>query len=140
MKILKLALIGVILIACFKLFPQEDKKAEKARTELSEAIVDSAADFLKFKQQAETNISSNKKKIAALKAKKRDADKKVNKKYDEKVLALEQKNNALKKQIDECNTTKTNAWTSFKLGFNRDMNKLGDALTNMEIEMYKVEK
>ena len=84
MKILKLALIGVILIACFKLFPQEDKKAEKARTELSEAIVDSAADFLKFKQQAETNISSNKKKIAALKAKKRDADKKVNKKYDEK--------------------------------------------------------
>jgi hypothetical protein len=137
MKILKLALIGVILVACFKLFPQEDKKAEKARKELSEAMADSAADFLKFKQVAETNISNNKKKIAVLKAKKSNADKEVNKKYTKKVLALEQNNNTLEKKIDECNTTKTNAWTSFKLGFNRDMKALGNALDNIKIEQFE---
>jgi hypothetical protein len=140
MKLLKIVLSGTVIVVSLTVFAQEDKKAAKVRQELSEAKADSVADFLKLKQEAETTISKNKEKIAALKAKKSDTTKETNEKYNKKVLALEQKNNALKRKIDECNTTKTDAWSSFKLGFNRDMNALGDALTNMEIEMYKVEK
>lgn len=133
-------LCGAIVVTALITLAQEDKKAAIARQELREAKADSAADFLKFKQEAETNIRKNKKKIVVLKAKKLNADKVVNEKYDKKVLALEQKNNALKRKIDKCDATKISAWTSFKLGFNHDMNKLGDALTHMEIEMYEISK
>ncbi len=133
-------LSGAIVVSGLVSFAQENKKAAKARQELSEAKADSAADFLKFKQEAETNIRENKKKIAALKAKKSDTDKEVNEKYNKKVLVLEQKNNALKKKIDESNTTKTSAWSSFKLGFNCDMKELGNDLTNMKTELYEISK
>jgi len=63
---------------------QESKKAAKARKEvaeakkdLKEAKVDSAADFHRFKKEAEFRISDNQKRIAELKAKTRTIPKRL---------------------------------------------------------------
>ncbi len=117
---------------------QESKKAAKARKEvaeakkdLKEAKIDSAADFQKFKKESEIKIQDNQKKIAELRAKKSNDSKEVREKYDKKVVALEVKNNDLKKKIKNADDTKTSMWTSFKHGFNTDMQDLEAAIKSI---------
>jgi hypothetical protein len=47
---------------------------------------------------------------------------------------LEQKNNELKTKIQKSDDTKTSMWTSFKLEFNHEMDKLGDAFKDMNAD------
>jgi hypothetical protein len=127
---------------------QESRKATKARkdaveakddlkeanADLREAKMDSAADFRKFKKDAEMKISENQKKIVALKAKKSEDSKEIKAKYDEEVLALEQRNNVMKGKIELANTTKTSNWTSFKREFNHDMDELWNAIKDVGVD------
>jgi hypothetical protein len=128
-KILALAITGIMISLSGA--AQENKKAADARKNLKEAKIDSAADFQKFRKESEVKISENQKKIAELKAKKSTDTKEIKKKYDEKVLALEAKNNALKKKIKTADDTKTDMWTSFKHGFNHDMEELEAAIKSI---------
>lgn len=128
----------IMAVTALTAFGQENKKAKAARKDvaasqkdLTEAKKDSAADFQKFKKDAEARISDNKTKIAELKTKKSSENKETKEKYDKKVLALEQKNNELKKKIESSDNTKTSMWTSFKREFNKDMDKLGDDIKNI---------
>jgi hypothetical protein len=130
-KILTLAITGVIAMVSLSATAQEDKKAAAARKDLKEAKIDSAADFQKFRKESEAKITENHKKIAELKAKKSNDTKDIKKKYDEKVSALEVKNNELRKKIKDADDTKTNMWTSFKHGFNHDMNELEAAIKSI---------
>ena len=90
-----------------------------------------------FKKDAETKINENQKKIAELKAKKSSDDKEVKAKYDKKILALEKKNNELKKKIEGCTNTKTSKWSSFKREFNHDMDELGHAIKDIDVDNTK---
>ena len=117
-------------ITGFTTFGQENKKVPQAskdligaQVDLNEARIDSAADFQKFKKESELKINDNENKIAELKTKS------WNENFDEqKIDALQQKNDALKKQIEESDKTKTSNWTSFKREFNHDADELGRAL------------
>jgi hypothetical protein len=138
MKILILAITGAITIASLPLLAQESKKAAGARKEvasakkeLKEAKIDSAADFQKFKKEAEVKIKENQIKIAELKAKKSSDSKEIRQMYDKKVLALEQKNNELENKIKKSGDTKTTMWASFKRHFNHDLAEIGDAFKDM---------
>ncbi len=137
-NILSTVVVAIIMITGLSTFAQQDKQAEKARkkiaegkNDLREAKMDSAADYEKFVKEAEMNISENKKGIAALKLKKAEDNKDASEKYDKKVLDLEKKNDELEKRIKDSQHTKTNLWERFKLGFNRDMNKLGRAIKSI---------
>ena len=130
-----LSMIATLIFAGLTAFGQQNKKAEKARKDeataqnnLRLAKIDSAADFQKFKEQAEMKISENEKRIIELKTNKIIKSKEANIKYDNKVLALELKNEELKKKIVEADDTKTDMWSSFKTMFNNDMEKLGEAI------------
>jgi len=136
-KILTFVITGMIVVVGLTATAQENKKAAAARKDLKEAKIDSAEDFHKFKKEAESKIKENQAKIAELKAKKSNDGKEVKKKYDKKVLALEQKNNELKNKIKKADDTKTNMWTSFKRGFNREMDELGDAFKDMNADDLK---
>lgn len=137
-KILSTAIVAIIMMAGLHTFAQQDKQAEKARKkiaegkkELTEAKMDSAADYEKFVKEAEMNISENKKQIEVLKEKKIDNNKEENEKYHKKVLAIEKKNDELQKMIKDSQHTKTSMWVRFKLKFNRDLSKLGQAIKNI---------
>lgn len=142
--ILTLAITGIIAASGLTASGQENKNAAKARKEttaaqkdLQEAKTDSAADFQKFKKEAEMNIRENQKTIAALKAKKLNKSKEVNAKYNKKVLTLEKKNNELKRKIEAADDTKTTAWSSFKREFSHDMDELGHAIKDIGVDNTK---
>ncbi|HET7819658.1 MAG TPA: hypothetical protein VFL70_10160 [Bacteroidia bacterium] len=141
MKKTILAITIFIAILHVAAFGQENKKTEKARKEVAEAQkdlrqakIDSAEDFKKFKKEAEAQINENQKKIAQLKARKWNENNENKEKYDKKVLALEQKNNELRRKIETCDNTQTSMWTSFKREFNHDMSELGQALKDLGVD------
>ena len=142
--ILAIAITGVMTIFNLTVFAQENKKAAEARKDvaeakqdLREAKMDSAADYQKFKNEAEVRIAENQKEIAILKTKKIKEGKEVKQKYDKKVLSLEQKNNKLEKEIRESEHTKSNMWSSFKREFNHDMDELGQAIKDIGVNNAK---
>jgi wyosine [tRNA(Phe)-imidazoG37] synthetase (radical SAM superfamily) len=143
-KILTFAVVALMLGTGFNTFGQTDKKVNKARKEvkeaqmdLKEAKVDSAADYEKFRKEAEMDISDNNTKIANLKSIKRSDDKSANEKYDKKLMALEQRNNDLKNKLNGSSSTKTSAWSSFKREFNHDMSEFGKAFKDIGVNNEK---
>jgi len=92
-----------------------------AQQNLRLAKIDSATDFQKFKEVVEARISENEKKIIELKTNKIIKDAEANIRYDNRVLALEQKNEKLKREIGIADDTTTDMWTSFKTSVNHDM-------------------
>ncbi len=127
--------IGVIALASMSAMAQENRKAASARKEvrsaknqLKEAKIDSAADFQKFKNEAEIKIHENEVKIGELKAKKSGGTIEAKNKYNKAVVALETKNNDLKKKIKSADDTKTSRWRAFKNAFNHDMKELEAAI------------
>lgn len=139
--ILTIAITGLIFASGLTAYAQEDDKAAKARKDIAEgqkdlreAKIDSAADYQKFRKDAEVKISENQKEIAKLKAKKASDSKEVNEKYEKKVADLQKKNDGLKKRIEASDKTETSKWTSFKTEFNHDMNELGHAIKDIGID------
>jgi hypothetical protein len=134
----KSAVLILMLFASASAFSQQDPKSEKARkneakaqNKINLAKTDSAADFQKFKTESEAKIEENKKQIAILKQKKVTGSEAANKKYDKDVLALQLKNNELKKKIDNADDTPTSGWIAFKRAFNNSMDDLGCAMKNV---------
>lgn len=141
-----LAATAVMSIAAFSAFAQEDtlaapaKKdvpaAEKsvvdAKSDLRLAKLDSAADYNMFKTAAQMKISNNKKEIATLKARKSNDTKEVKRRYDQKLTALEIRNDELQGKIDRSGTTETSKWTSFKSEFSQEMNELGQGFKDID--------
>jgi len=127
-SLLNIAILGMLSFAAYTALAQQNRKVEKARKEvavakenLSEAKIDSAADYQRFKKQAENQIMENQKKIAALRMRRSNDTKEIKMRYDKKLLELDQKNNVLKRNIKNTETIKTDNWQSFKAGFNKIM-------------------
>jgi biopolymer transport protein ExbB/TolQ len=142
--ILKSAITGVIVIASFTAFAQQNKKASKARKgvseaqkDLREAKTDSAADYLRFRKEADINIRENQKKIDELKAKKSNENAELKEKYDKKVALLEQKNNDMRKKLEGSESTASSMWGSFKREFSHDMSELGYAIKDIGVDNSK---
>ncbi len=143
-KILILTVTAAMSLTSFTALGQEDKKAKEARKDvaeakqdLKEARIDSAANFQKFKKEAEASITEKKIKIAELKAKKMSENSEDKKKYDKKIASLEKKNDDLRKKLETCDATKTDNWTSFKEEFYHDMNELGQAIKDIGVNNEK---
>jgi hypothetical protein len=104
---------------------------KKAKEDLRAAKVDSAADFQKFKTNAEWNIGENRRSLVALKMKKSSDNVAIKEEFNKQVLLLEKRNNDLNKKIAESDNVKTTMWTSFKTEFNHDMDELSDAINDI---------
>lgn len=127
-KILTVALTAMMVGLGINSFAQQNKKVAAARKNvavakenLKEAKTDSAADYLRFKKEAEANIVENQNNIAKLKARKIAERKDATEAYNSKVLDLEKENNALQTKINAASTTKTDMWSRFKMEFTHDM-------------------
>jgi hypothetical protein len=133
--VLKIIFTQCIMLIGLPLFAQKNGMV-KSQKELCETKTDTA-DFALFKKEAEKQISGNRQKIALLKEKKLNASAKANKKFSKKILALENKNNELKKRMSEC-SSKPPLWLSFKSKFMRDLKQLGEALDDLAVDQYEL--
>ena len=85
----------------------------------------------------EDRINENEKMIASFKAR-MTTDKKQMKETDQKIIdALEQKNINMRKRIDEYKEKGKDEWKAFKIGFNSDMDDLGNAIKDLKVNNTK---
>ncbi len=143
-SIVTISAIAVLAMSSLSASSQENEKAAKARKDmieakkaLTEAKIDSAADYEQFKKEAETSIAENQKKIAELKDKGSSLADDLKKKYDKKMKQLEVKNEDLQEQIDESVHTKTSKWAAFKREFKKDMGDVSDAIKNIGVNNHE---
>jgi chromosome segregation ATPase len=145
--ILKMTFLGAITAAamtsCNNSPEQKVEKAEEkvadakanvvdAKQELNQARLDSSADYIKFKEYADMKLKENDRSIADLKEQMKKERKETREKYDKKIDELDQKNAALKTRVKEYKKEEDKTrWESFKDGFNKDMDDLGKAISNI---------
>jgi outer membrane murein-binding lipoprotein Lpp len=95
-----------------------------AKQDLNKAQNDSATEYQLFKKEAEEKIQANDKSIAEFNA--RIANEKLDNKlqYEKKLSDLQQTNSDLKKKLDDYKEQGKDAWKTFRISFNHDMNEL----------------
>ena len=123
---------GSILLSCQQ--DSEKKSGEELKDSvetISNADVIADEEYVKFKTEKDVAIRENEKSISEFKERMKKADEKFKAKYREKVVALEEKNEALKKKMAEYNDKRKEKWEEFKREFNHDMDELGNAIKDL---------
>jgi predicted RNase H-like nuclease (RuvC/YqgF family) len=135
---------GAMLTSC----QSSAKKAENARDNLQEAkdnVIEAKQELnqalndsiQQFKKDSKEKISNNEKIIAEFKARIAKSEKATKVKYEKTVAELEQKNNDLKKKLENYMDEGQDKWTSFKSEFNHDIDELGLALKDLTVKNLK---
>jgi predicted nucleic acid-binding Zn-ribbon protein len=110
-----------------------------AKTDLNTAEKDAAAaaqkasdaaEWKMFRAESENKISSNETMIGQLKENKKSSGKTLDAVYNRTIEELEQKNIDLKARMEAYDKGQTD-WQAFKSEFNRDMDALGKAITDL---------
>lgn len=101
-----------------------------ARTELNQSIKDSIDEYQNFKQQSELRILQHEKDIAELKLQIAKTNKTTKTNYEKMIIDLEQKNYLLKENLKTYNEKGKENWEAFKVKFSRNMDDLGNSISN----------
>ncbi len=103
---------------------------DEARTELTQAIKDSIDDYQSFKKQSELRILQHEKDIAELKLQIAKTNKTTKTNYEKMIIDLEQQNYLLKENLKTYNEKGKENWEDFKIKFSRNMDDLGNSISN----------
>lgn len=102
----------------------------QAKTELTQAIKDSTEEYQNFKMQSELRILQHEKDIAELKLQIAKTNKTTKSNYEKMIVDLEQKNYLLKENLKTYNEKGKENWEAFKIKFSRNMDDLGNSISN----------
>jgi exonuclease VII large subunit len=129
-----LLITGSILTGCESNRGSKENAKEEVQ-KADQALKDSQAQFdnewQQFKNEAESKIENNEKRINDFKAEMKKSSEKFKAKYANKVLTLEQKNIELKKMINSYRYEGKDNWDNFKLGFSSNMDSVGNELNDI---------
>jgi hypothetical protein len=89
--------------------------------------VATAEEWAAFKTETEQKIDANEKRIAELRDKRKKSGKVMDKVYEERIEALQERNRNLRLKITNYETNKTD-WDKFKEEVNHDLDELGKAI------------
>jgi hypothetical protein len=89
--------------------------------------VATAEEWAAFKMETEQKIDANEKRIAELRDKRKKSGKVMDKVYEERIEALQERNRNLRLKITNYETNKTD-WDKFKEEVNHDLDELGKAI------------
>jgi ABC-type transport system involved in cytochrome bd biosynthesis fused ATPase/permease subunit len=146
--ILSLAVVAFMAGTLSTTFGQVvDKKSEKARENLKEekkdvvvakhdlvvAKKDSVAEYQTLTKESDLKFKSNEKSIANLRAAITKGNSAAMATDQQKVSLLEDKNNALKKELADYKELEQTKFTAFKSEFNRDLAQLANELKDFKI-------
>lgn len=111
---------------------QEAKdKVIEAKQELNQTIKDS---IQQFKKESQEQINANEKSIAEFKVKIAKERKENRAEYERQLTLLEQKNNQMKKDLEEFREDQKDKWDAFRFKFKHDMAELGKAFKNFTVK------
>jgi hypothetical protein len=117
---------SIILSGCNPPKNKVDDKESIADTLKKDTYV---ADAARFKDETSVVLKKNEESFEAMNSKVASIRKEIRDEYKAKIAALEQKNAALKKQIDEYTCDDQEHWIPFKTGINQALYEI-DSLTS----------
>jgi predicted RNase H-like nuclease (RuvC/YqgF family) len=120
-----------------KTLQKADSNVVVAKANLNATRQDSVAEYQAFKKTSEERISANEKSITDFKAKMANDKKEFKAKNEKHLTSLEQKNNDMKMRLENYKDEGQIKWLTFKNGFNRDMDKLGNDIKNFSVKIVK---
>lgn len=130
-----LLIAGSTFIGCEKSPEQKADTAANTVKQANQDFKDAQAQYQKeweqFKNNAELKISTNEKKIDAMKTEIKKTGPVFKAKYENTVLTLEQKNIELRKRLNDFKYDGKNNWEEFKTMFNQDIETVGTAINNV---------
>jgi hypothetical protein len=109
----------------------------EANQKLDKAEADYAADVETFRRESEAKIIANEKSMAELQAKIANQNAETKTEYDDKIIALQQKNINLKKRMDDYRADGEERWEIFKIDFNKDVNEIKESLNTLSAQCAK---
>jgi predicted small secreted protein len=143
-NILKLAFVGLLAFAVLGCNNATENKEEIAEEKMKEEEINTmeidqdrkqssldSAEYALYREESETRLMVNERKIAHMKEEARSEKKDLRLKYEKALDELHQKNTTMKTRIREYKKDIKNDWDSFKLGFNKDIDELGKAISAM---------
>jgi len=135
-----LAMTGIIFTGC----NTSKEKVEEAKIEVAEAKENLAVaqeeyleDIRVSRIAAAEKVDANNRNLAEFKEKMAKENKTTQEKYNKRIAELEQKNQEIKKKLDDYQAVGKNEWQIFKTEFNRDLDELGKALNDLTIKNVK---
>ena len=147
---MKTNLLKITLFACFVTAgitsctnsPQEKvKQVEEAKENvviatdnLNKAIIDSTNEDRKFREASEARITENERRISELKEDIKKEKREYRSARKMQLDEMEVQNKNLKARMQEFKEGSRDAWESFKVGFNKDMDALGKAISSIELK------
>jgi len=126
--------VGSMMIGCSS--PSEkvedaQEKVDKANQNLDKAQDDYAADVEKYRKETAEKLAANEKLEADFNARIASDKADAREDYKKKIAALDQKDTDMKKRMAEYKMEGKDKWISFKEGFDKDMDALGQDWKNL---------
>ncbi len=141
---LLMVMFTMVLWSTFTSCNSSAKKVENAEENVTEAkadLKDAKAEYMQevenYRIQSAEKYDANVKSIEEFNLKIAKEKSQVKKSYDKQIAELEQKNMEMKKRMDEYRGESKDQWEQFKSEFNRDMDQLGTALSNLTVKNNK---
>lgn len=139
-----MVMFTMVLWSTFTSCNSSAKKVENAEENVTEAkadLKDAKAEYMQevenYRIQSAEKYDANVKSIEEFNLKIAKEKSQVKKSYDKQIAELEQKNMEMKKRMDEYRGESKDQWEQFKSEFNRDMDQLGTALSNLTVKNNK---
>ncbi len=95
------------------------------------------ADIETYRKQTDDSITANQKSIDEFNARIADEKQEDRAEYKRKIEALDHKNSDMKRRLDEYKADGKAKWAEFKIGFNKDMHNIGEAITDLKNKIVK---
>jgi len=109
---------------------QAEENLDEANRNLEQTRIDSI-EYAKFKDAAEIEIAKNELKISNLKEDMKQEKKDLKIKYEDDLEVLKKKNSDLKSDLNATTYSRKDTWEAFKLRFNKDMEDLGQSISDL---------
>lgn len=109
----------------------------EAKKDLVKAKNDYLADVEDYRNNAAIKIRENNERITAFNVSIENEKLEAKADYKRRIAVLEQQNKDMKNRLDGYSVSGKDDWESFKLEFNRDMDRLGKALSDLTVKNVK---
>lgn len=141
LAVASITVLGTFAVGC-RSAAQKNEAARldviKANNDLEQAKIDvkeqkrvNAEEWKAFKLNSQAQIKSNETLIAELKVKMNETGNKSDAYYQKRILNIETKNAELKQRMVDYENDPNRDWDTFKREFNRDMNAIGKAFSDL---------
>jgi hypothetical protein len=114
-----------------------EQKVSEANQELDEANAEYLEEVELYRRETAARIAYNNESIAAFNKRIESEKAEVRDEYRKAIKALEEKNTDMQRRLDSYKADGKDKWEIFKAEFNRDMDNLGKAFSDLTVSNVK---